>query len=439
MTIRAAIAGLLLAPVAAFAGPSIERVTTPGGLEAWLVEERAIPMVAIEISFAGGASLDPAEEAGAAQFLAAMLEEGAGDLDAVAFSEAAQALGARFGFSASRDSFSVSARVLVENLDESIDLLRLALAEPRFDDAPLARVRAQTIAGIRRGATDPNTQASLAFFAEAFPDDAYGRPVAGFEETVATIDAARLTAAWERHLNRDAAVIGVVGAVDAETLAPLLERLFDALPAAERPALPAVEPALAGGVTVIDLDAPQSTVMFGHAGLLRDDPDFIAAFVMNHILGGGGFSSRLMTEVRQNRGLAYSTYAYLLPLDRAGLTVGGVGTANERVAESISVIRDEWRRMAEDGPTEEELDSAIRFLTGAYALRFDSNAAVARALVGLQRDDLGIDYIARRNDLVAAVTVDDVRQVAARVLDPDALHFVVVGQPEGLADTPIVQ
>ncbi|PJA61095.1 MAG: peptidase M16, partial [Rhodobacterales bacterium CG_4_9_14_3_um_filter_71_31] len=182
----------------------------------------------------------------------------------------------------------------------------------------------------------------------------------------------------------------------------------------------------------IPFDAPQSTVIFGHEGPLRADPDFIPAYVMNHILGGGGFSSRLTTEVREKRGLAYSTYAYLAPLDRAGLYMGGVGTANERVAESLDVIRAEWRRMAEQGVTAEELQKAKQYLTGAWPLRFDGNAKIASMLVGLQRDGFGPEYLDQRNGLVEAVTLDDIARVAAQWLKPDALRFVVVGQPEGL-------
>jgi zinc protease len=185
-------------------------------------------------------------------------------------------------------------------------------------------------------------------------------------------------------------------------------------------------------VKVQPFDAPQSTVMFGHSGPLRDDPDFIPAFVMNYILGGGGFSSRLTVEVREKRGLAYSTYSYLAPLDRAGVLMGGVGTANARVAESIAVIRDEWRRMATEGVTEDELRKATQYLTGAYPLRFDSNAAIASNLVALQRDGLGADYVEKRNGLVEAVTLEDIRRVAETWLKPENLFFVVVGQPEGL-------
>ncbi len=421
---------LLAAP--AFAAAPIQRVVSPGGVEAWLVEERAIPIVSLEIEFRGGASLDPEGKEGLARLLAGLLEEGAGDLDAVGFAEAADAIAARFGFSAGRDAISVSAAMLEENRDATIDLLRLALSEPRFDEEPLARVKAQMISSIRSDETDPNARAAKAFFESAFPADPYGRPSEGTEASVAALTAEDLRAALPRLIRRGEVSIGVVGAISAEETGAMLDRLFSALLDGAPELPPRVEPSLEPGVTVIDLDVPQSVAMFGHAGILRDDPDYIPAFVMNYILGGGGFSSRLTVEVREKRGLSYSVYSYLLPMDRAGLHVGGVATANAAMVESIAVIREEWRRMAEEGVTAEELDKAKRYLTGAYALQFDSNGKIADMLVGLQSAGLPIDYPEVRNALVEAVTEEDIRRVAARLLKPEALAFVVVGRPEGL-------
>ena len=429
----AAALGLLAASATqASAAADIQRVVSPGGIEAWLVEEPAIPMVAMELSFQGGSSLDPEGDEGAANFLAGMLEEGAGELDAVEFAESAQLLGARFGFDAGRDTVSISARMLSEATRESVELLRLALAEPRFDETAMERVRGQILSSIRSDDSDPRALASEAWWSAAFPDDPYGRPVEGTRDSVAALTADDLRATRDRVLNAGAVKIGVVGDITAEELGPLLDTLLGDLPREDAPELPEARFANAGDLSVAPFDAPQSTVMFGHEGPLRDDEDFIPLYVLNYILGGGGFSSRLTVEVREKRGLAYSTYSYLAPLDRAGLWIGGVGTANERVAESISVIREEWRRLAENGVTEEELRKAKQYLTGAYPLRFDSNASIARILVGLQEAGLGIDYPERRNDLIEAVTVEDIARVAEKWLRPENLAFSVAGQPQGL-------
>lgn len=423
---------LIVSAAAANAASEIQRVVSPGGIEAWLVEEHAIPIIAMEISFDGGSVLDPEGKGGVANLMAGLLEEGAGDLDAVAFAERAKDIAAGLGFSAGRESVSVSARMLTENRDATIDLLRLALTEPRFDEEPVMRVKRQIISGIRSAETDPNEIASKAWFAAAFPNDPYGRPAEGTEESVLALTVEDLRAARERLLNVGAAHIGVVGDITAEELAPLLDRLLGDLRNEPPADLPPAAFSAPPGVEVIDLDVPQSVAVFGHEGILRDDPDYIPAYVVNYVLGGGGFSSRLTEEVREKRGLSYSVYSYLYPLDRAGVYLGGVATANASMKTSLEVIRAEWRRMAEEGLTEEELEKAKRYLTGAYALRFDSNAKIAGILVGVQAAGLGIDYTVKRNSLVEAVTVDDIRRVAARLLEPEALSIVVVGRPEGL-------
>ncbi|MEX2520973.1 MAG: pitrilysin family protein [Paracoccaceae bacterium] len=423
---------LLIVGAPAFAAAPIQRVVSPGGIEAWLVEETAIPIISIGIEFPGGGVLDPEGKEGLAQLFAGLLEEGAGELDAVGFAEAADDIAARYGFSAGRDSLSISASMLAENRDASVDLLRLALTAPRFDEEPLTRVKRQMISSIREGKTDPDTIAGKAFFAATFPGDPYGRPNGGTEESVAALEAEDMRAAAPRLLTVGGAHIGVVGAISAAELGTLLDRLLGDLPKDGPPTPEKTDAAPPPGVTVIDLDVPQSVAMFGHAGILRDDPDFIPAYVMNYILGGGGFNSRLTTEVREKRGLSYSVYSYLMPLDRAGLIVGGVASANQAMGESIAVIREEWRKMAEEGVTADEFDKAKRYLTGAYALNFDSNAKIANILVGLQSAGLPIDYPEIRNALVEAVTVEDIRRVARRLLNEDALSFVIVGRPEGV-------
>jgi zinc protease len=195
------------------------------------------------------------------------------------------------------------------------------------------------------------------------------------------------------------------------------------------------DPAFPGGVTVVDFPTPQSVVLFGQSGVAQEDPDFFAAFILDHILGGGGFESRLMTEVREKRGLTYGIYTYLADRDHAQTWGGSVASANDRVAEAVEVIRAEWARLQAEGVTAAELENAKTYLTGAYPLRFDGNGTIANIIVGMQMRGFPIDYAATRNDKVNAVTLADVNRVAREVLDPAALSFVVVGQPEGLGET----
>ena len=426
---------LLAVPfVPAQAATEVEVVTSPGGIVAWLVEEPSIPMVAMEISFKGGASREPDERVGVTHFLSTMLDEGAGELDSAAFSARADQLAMRYGFEAGRDSFTVSARMLSETREDSVELLRSALVEPRFDPEPLERMRASILSTLRDQATDPQAILARTWRERLFGDDPYARPMEGTPESVAAITADDLRAARERALNRSRLAIGVVGDITAEELGPLLDRLLGDLPAEPWEPLGPAELSSDRDLTVVPFDIPQSSAAFVQEGLARDDPDFIPAYVMNHILGGGGFSSRLTEEVREKRGLTYGVYSYLAPYDRAALMAGGVASSNDRVAEAIEVIRGEWARMREAGVTEEELDEAKRYLTGAYPLRFDSNAKIAGQLAGLMEEGFTPVYLEERNALIEAVTVDDVARVAQRLLHPEALMVTVIGEPEGLPE-----
>lgn len=413
----------------------IQEITSPGGINAWVVEEPSIPFVALEIRFRGGASLDEPGKRGAVNLMAALLEEGAGDLDAQAFQTAREALAARFRFNASDDTISVSAQFLTENQQEALSLLEQALINPRFDQPAMDRVRAQVLAGIASDATNPRSIASAALYAAAYGDHPYGTPLDGTADSVNALTRDDMFDAHRNTLTRDRLYVSVVGDVTVEEVGPMLDALLGDLPA-EGPALPEdIAFDLPGGVTVIDFDNPQSVALFGHAGIKRDDPDFFAAFIVNHVLGAGGFQSRLMTEVRERRGLTYGIGSYLAPSFHSETVMGNVASSNATIAEAIDVTRDEWARMAEQGLTEAELDAAKTFLTGEYPLRFDGNAAIASIMVGMQMIDLPSDYVINRNDYIEAVTLEEANRVAAELLRPDDLHFVVVGRPEGLEPT----
>ncbi len=430
-----ALIALLTFSAVAQAEVKIQEVTSPGGITAWLVEEHSIPFTALEVRFKGGASLDPEGKRGAINLMTGLLEEGAADKDAREFAAAAEGLAASFGFDVRDDAMSVSAQFLSENREDAMALLRTALQEPRFDDDAIARVKAQVVSAIQSAATDPDKISGRTFDRLAFGDHPYATSINGTLESVAALTREDMFAAKDAVMARDRLYVGAVGDITPEELGKLLDDLLGDLPAVGAK-MPEKAPfLLKGGVTVVPFDTPQSVVTFGQEGIERHDPDFFAAYVMNTILGGSGRQSRLMEEVREKRGLTYGVYTYLLPMDYAALYMGRVASANDRVAQAVQVIRDEWIKMAENGVTAEELEGAKTYLTGAYPLRFDGNGPIANILVGMQMQDLPIDYIATRNDKVNAVTLEDVARVAKRLVRPDDLHFVVVGQPEGLEST----
>ncbi len=414
-------------------GSRIQRVVSPLGIEAWLIEEHTVPLIALEMSFEGGAAQDPQGKSGLANFLSGMFDEGAGPYDAIAFQEALDEHAIQLRFSESKDAISGSLKTLIRHQDKAFELLRHALVTPHFEKAAVERVRAQILGGIKRGTNDPNTQASKVWMARAFAGHAYATPDEGLAEDIAAITADDLRGLHGRLIARSNLKISVVGAISASHLARELDAVFGALPArAELTAIPPIVSAALGELQVIDLDIPQSTLRFGMPGLLRKDGDFVAASVMNHILGGGSFTSRIFQEVREKRGLAYSVSTTLYPFARTGLFFGGTATKNERAKEALDVIRDEIARMAADGPTEEELDKAKRYLIGSYALRFDTSTKIANHLTSMQVDELGIDYTDKRNSLFEAVTLEDTRRVARRLLGAGKMLVTVAGRPVGL-------
>jgi zinc protease len=429
-----AAAALLAAVAGAPAAHAIEvKRVQGGGVEAWLVEDHTNPIVTARIAFRGGAALDPQGKEGLAEMVAALLDEGAGELDSAAFHERLEDLAITLHFDADLDVVRGEVEALSAHRDDAFALLRRSLTQPRFDAEPVARVRSQLQARARTALEDPDVVASRAFFAMVFPDHPYGRPAGGTVDSLAAVTAEDLHAYAAANLSKDKLVIGVVGDITADELASVLDRTFADLPAAGAPITIAdVAPQTHGQVRVVPTGAPQSAIVFGQRGLARADPDFYAGTVLAQIIGSAPFTSRLYEEVREKRSLVYTVYARLAPLDHSALFIGTAGTVNERAGETVRIIRDVWSRTARDGVTASELADAKTYLTGSFPLRFTSSGQIAEILVAMQVDDLGIDYLDRRNDLIEAVSLDDVNRLARELLAPQNLAFVIAGAPEGV-------
>jgi len=413
----------------------IQRVTSPGGIEAWLVEDRRIPVVSLQFWTPGGTTQDPEGKEGAVELMAELLGEGAGDLDARAFKSRLEANGTSLGFDASRDGVSGSLRTLTRARDEAFELLRLALTRPRFDADAVARARSRHAAALRRSADNPSDIARRTWWRLIYPDHAYARRPSGSLAALARIEADDFRALHRDLIARKGLIVGVTGAIDAASLGPLLDQVFGGLPAAPRTdPVPAAQ-ATAGELVVVERDIPQSVVAFGAPGVTRDDPDYEAAHLANYIIGGGGFASRLLRVVREEHGLAYSVSTSLWPMHAGGVIAGSVSTANAEVGRSLDLIRAELARFAAEGPTAAELDDAKAATIGSFPLSLVSTGRIAGYLVAVQRDGLGIDYLERRPERFRRVTLDDVKRVAKRLYDPDRFSFVVVGRPAGVAPT----
>jgi zinc protease len=422
---------LCLAAAPARAVP-IERVISPGGLEVWLVRQETVPVISLEFAFAGGASQDPTEKPGVANLVASTLDEGAGELESRAFHERLEDKAIELSFRAGRDYLNGSLRMLNEHRSAAVELMRLALTAPRFDQKDVDRVRGQIISMLHRDTTSPNAIASRRWWAAAFPGHPYGREVNGTLESVPKIQPDDLRAYVKRVVARDQLKIAIVGNLDAAAAGAMVDRIFGALPAkGQVQPVPVVEPQGLGQRIVVNLDVPQTVITFGRPGVFRKDPDFMAAYVLDHILGGGTFSSRLYTEVREKRGLAYGISDSLIWLKGTAVMIGGTATRADRAGETLNVIESEIHRLAENGPTEDELVKAKAYLKAAYALNLDTSNKIASALLQIQLDDLGIDYMDRRGAMIDAVTLQDTKRVAQRLLTGGML-VTVVGRPQGI-------
>ncbi|EFL88566.1 pitrilysin family protein [Ahrensia sp. R2A130] len=394
----------------------IKTVTSDKGITALLVEDYTVPLVAMSYSFKGGSTQDVVGKEGTSELLTNTLDEGAGDITSQDFQERLSDNGMSYSFNSGYEDFSGSIKALAAEKDEAFELLRLMLNEPRFDEEPVGRMKASRLNGLKRQETNPQAIAGKAFRENVFADHPYSRPSEGTLETMPAITGEDLESYRKRVFARDNLVIGVVGAISPDELKAALDKIFGDLP--EKAQLEEVAPlAISTGETIhIDLATPQTNIRLALPGIKRDDPDFFTAYLVNYVLGGGSFSSRLYDEVREKRGLAYGVYSYLGTYDVGGIIGAGSATRSDRAQTTVDIILAEMKRMAEEGPTAEELEKARKYITGSYAIaNLDTSSKIASVLVAIQQSDLGIDYIDRRKDYLAAVTLEDAKRVAKRL------------------------
>ncbi len=434
LSLAAGLALSLAATAPSQAAAKIQHLVSPGGIEAWFVQDATVPLIAMEYSFQGGASQDPADKPGVANLVADLLDEGSGDLDSKTYHERLERRAIELSFSATRDTFRGSLRMLRDNKDEAFELLHTALTSPHFDPVDVERIRSQIISGLRRDTTNPTALASRKFLEIAFGDHPYGRQASGTLDSVPTITVADMKDYVGRVLAKDTLKIAVVGDVDPATLGKLLDQTFGSLPAkAKLTPVADVAAAKPPQRAFVPLDVPQTVITFGGPGVKRSDPNFMAAYVVNHILGGGGLSSRLYREVREKRGLAYSVFESLLWMEHSAIFIGNTGTRADRAGDTIDAVENEVRRIAEEGPTQKELDEAKSYLKGSQMLALDTSSKLAQALLQYQQDKLPIDYIEKRNAIVDAVTLDDAKQAAKRLWGQGLLTVVVGRAPQAAA------
>jgi len=393
----------------------------------WFQEDHTVPMIAVSVSLPAGSVYDPPTKPGLAALAAYLFNEGAGNLRSTAYQDELARRAIQLSLSPDRDYFTISFVALSANAKDAFQLVALALQRPRFDADAIVRVRAQMLQGLVQENEDPGAVASRRFYDTFFAGHPYAHEVGGTAQGLNAISAADLKSFARVHWVRGGAKVAVAGDIAAASLTALLNSTFAPLPATPPPAPPRVARLGGASLTTVPMAVPQSVAFFGLPGMLRNDPDYLAGYVANHIVGGGDFSSRLTNEVREKRGLTYGISTSFGDFRAAGYVIGQVASKRESMNESIAVIRDVLRKYAQEGPTEQELADAKTYLTGSYPLLFSSNAGIAAQLNTFQREGLPLDYVARRNSLIDAVTLDDARRAARRLFNPARLTIVVAG------------
>jgi len=426
---RFLLAAALTVIASAAQAANIQNIDLGKNAQVWFAEDHTVPIVAFNISLPAGSAYDPAGKAGLAAFAGAMMDEGAGNLDSKAFHEALAGKAINFSARAERDYLTISISTLKENAPEAMRLLQLALTRPRFESEALARVKTQLIQSLQQDQVEPARVSSRAFMRAFFGGHAYAHPVTGEIGSVSSISQADLKAFARTHWVSYGLKVAVAGDITAPALQKLLGQTFTPVSNRQAPAQPNVGRLGTPGVHIVPLPVPQPTATFGLPGIMRSDPDFIPGYVANYILGGGGFSSRLTDEIRVKRGLTYGVSTSLSAMNKASVWVGSVATRADAIKQTVQVVKDTMKTFADEGPTQAELDDAKTYLTGSFPLAFASNGGTAAQLGTFQRQNLDIGYVARRNSLIQAVTLADVKRVSKRLFDPAKLTVVIGGSP----------
>ncbi|MCH2547096.1 MAG: insulinase family protein [Alphaproteobacteria bacterium] len=406
--------------------------------EAWLVESRDVPIITVMMAFRdAGSTSDTKEKYGRAQMTAALLNEGAGELDALEFNQMLESHAIKLGFGADDDLLYLQMETLTENADKAFELLALALTQPRFDEAAIARIKGQMHSGLRLLEEQPSYVAKKALTSAVLGDHPYANPTEGTHETIDAITKADLKEYLAHYITLGNLTMSVVGDVDAKALQALTKKHFSALPKTfdAQHKVSQLEPILMGQTDVVRRSIPQTVISFAGKGVARDDKDFYVAYVLNHLLGGGALTSKLGNEIREKRGLAYSVSTGLSIKDHGVLFAGGFGTRNDQAAEALKVLMDTLRATQQGDISEEEVSEAKSYIIGAFPLVLASNDGIAMMLQMMQRYKLGKDYLAKRNAYMEAVSREDVIRVAKELFNPNQMVVIGVGDPsENLAD-----
>jgi zinc protease len=409
--------------------PKIESWRTQNGAQVLFIEAHELPVVDVRVVFAAGGARD-ADKPGLALLTNGLLMSGAGNMNADDIALRLESVGAVANTNSLRDMALVSMRSLsdADKLGVMVEVMRAVLVEPAFPEADLERDRKQLLAGLEYKQQEPEAVAEDAFYKLIYGSHPYASPPEGTVLSVSAITRAQIVEFYRQYYVAGNAVIAVVGDLKPGQARDLVEQLIGSLPAGKKPApVPAVPPLPRALEQRITMPIAQTHILVGQPGIVRGDPDYFPLYVGNHILGGSGFESRLMDEIREQQGLAYSVDSYFSPMAAAGPFVAGMQTRNEQAAKALDLLKENIKRFVARGPTAEELQKAVQNITGGFPLQINSNKKLVEYLAVLAFYDMPLDYLDTFNSRVQAVNVDSIRDAFHRRLDVTRMATVTVG------------
>ena len=413
----------------AYAVPEIQHWQTKNGARVFFVPAMDLPMADVRIVFDGGSARDK-HKAGLAVLSNALLSEGAAGLSAQQLAENFENVGAEFSNGALKDMAWLSLRSLTDDeyLKPALNNLKIILNQPDFSRKSFERVIAQMKTSLESSKQSPSAVAKKAYYAALYGDHPYASPSSGTEKSLALIKRKDVRAFYQHYYVANNAVVSIVGKLTRLQAENIAENLLADLPSGKKAAaIAAVKPLQKSKTIRINFPSRQTHILMGQPGTKRLDKDYFTLYVANHPFGGSGFASRLVDEVREKRGLAYSVYSYFSPMREAGPFTLGLQTKNNQVEQSLSIIKKELKKYVDNGPTEKELDKSLKNITGGFALRVDSNRKLAEYLSMIGFYGLPLNYLNTFVDNMKAVDLVSIRDALKRRIHPDKMITVIVG------------
>ena len=407
-----------------------KNLKTNSGIEFWFVEDKSIPIVSVSFSFKGGSSIDTKNKNGISNLMTSLLDEGTRNLTSKQFKNEMKMKGMKLSFSTQKDKIDGVFQIISSQAKQGFDLFYEAVNHPSFNDADIERVKRQVISSIKIDESNLSTLASNKFNQNFFKDHVFSKNIKGSESSLKNITKLDLVDHHKKSLVRNNLIIGVAGNINVNQIKKYIELVFGEL--VENQQIFSIQKfnSLSVGEKIFEMKTPQSSVLFGHPGLERNNENFFALRIANYILGGGGFQSRLYKNIREKKGLVYSIYSYLLSYENDGVIVGGFQTRNISVFETINNVKHEWKKIHSRGITKKELDNAKAYFNGSFTRNFTSTLSIARLLQVVQYYELGADYFIKREKIINSLNLELVNKVISDYFSNDKLFFMIVGEPE---------